>query len=74
MNADNLTELIGYLKQDQWQSCFEEVLGEHLGPALEAADISFELSCLTAMAKTWSFMTCVFLSAREAPRRALPRF
>lgn len=42
MAADHLTGLIRYLGQDDWKACFEEVLGEHLAPALEAADITFE--------------------------------
>lgn len=42
MAADHLNGLIRYLGQDDWKACFEEVLGEHLGPALEAADITFE--------------------------------
>lgn len=42
MAADHLNGLIRYLGQDNWKECFEEVLGEHLGPALEAADITFE--------------------------------
>lgn len=61
MDADNLTGLIGYLKQDQWQSCFEEVLGEHLGPALEAADISFEdLGDILGQGVAMSLWGCAF--------------
>lgn len=42
MAADELTGLIRYLGQDDWQDCFAEVLGDHIGPALEAGDITFE--------------------------------
>lgn len=42
MAADELTGLIRYLGQEDWQECFGEVLGDHIGPALEAGDISFE--------------------------------
>ncbi|NHN89995.1 hypothetical protein, partial [Acetobacter conturbans] len=39
---DELTGLIRYLGQDDWQACFAEVLGEHIGPALDAGDITFD--------------------------------
>ncbi|GBR06820.1 hypothetical protein AOE01nite_33580 [Acetobacter oeni] len=42
MAADELTGLIRYLGQDHWQDRFAEVLGDHIGPALEAGDITFE--------------------------------
>lgn len=42
MAADELTGLIRYLGQDDWQDRFAEVLGDHIGPALEAGDITFE--------------------------------
>ena len=42
MAADELTGLIRYLGQEDWQECFGEVLGDHIGLALEAGDISFE--------------------------------
>ena len=42
MAADELTGLIHYLGQEDWQECFGEVLGDHIGPALEAGDISFD--------------------------------
>lgn len=42
MAADHLNGLIRYLGQDDWKECFEEVLGDHLGPALEAVDMTFE--------------------------------
>nr|WP_239020203.1 hypothetical protein [Novacetimonas pomaceti] len=42
MAADELIGLIRYLGQDDWQHCFAEVLGDHIGPALEAGDITFE--------------------------------
>lgn len=42
MAADELTGLIRYLGQEDWQECFGEVLADHIGPALEAGDISFE--------------------------------
>jgi len=42
MAAHELTGLIRYLDQDDWQDCFAEVLGEHIGSVLEAGDITFE--------------------------------
>lgn len=40
MAADELTGLIRYLGQEDWQKCFGEVLADHIGPALEAGDIT----------------------------------
>ncbi|MBV0888793.1 hypothetical protein KTQ54_09600 [Komagataeibacter oboediens] len=42
MAADELTGLIRYLGQEDWQDRFGEVLGDHIGPVLEAGDITFE--------------------------------
>ncbi|PYD77385.1 hypothetical protein ACM0P6_09075 [Komagataeibacter sucrofermentans] len=42
MAADELTGLIRYLGQEDWQECFGEVLGDHIGPALEVGNITFE--------------------------------
>jgi hypothetical protein len=38
----NLTGLIKFLARDDWRSSFEEVMGEHLGPALQALDLEYE--------------------------------
>ncbi|GAN54783.1 hypothetical protein [Tanticharoenia sakaeratensis] len=42
MASHELSGLIRYLDQENWQDCFAEVLGDHIGPALEAGDITFE--------------------------------
>ncbi|NHN87976.1 hypothetical protein [Acetobacter conturbans] len=51
MAADELTGLIRYLGQDDWQACFAEVLGEHIGPALDAGDITAR--CLMNLRHFW---------------------
>ena len=38
----DLTGLIKFLARDDWKSCFEEVLGEHFGPAMQAFDLEYE--------------------------------
>lgn len=42
MAADELAGLIRFLGQEDWQERFAEVLGEHIGPALDAGDVTFE--------------------------------
>ena len=38
----DLTGLIKFLARDDWKSSFEEVLGEHFGPAMQAFDLEYE--------------------------------
>ncbi|HVB14971.1 MAG TPA: recombination-associated protein RdgC [Stellaceae bacterium] len=38
----DLTSLIKFLARDDWKSRFEEVLGEHFGPAMQAFDLEHE--------------------------------
>jgi hypothetical protein len=38
----DLTGLIKFLARDDWRSSFEEVMGEHFGPALQAFDLEYE--------------------------------
>ena len=38
----DLTGLIKFLARDDWKSSFEEVLGEHFGPAMRAFDLEYE--------------------------------
>jgi hypothetical protein len=38
----DLTGLIKFLARDDWKSLFEEVLGEHFGPAMQAFDLEYE--------------------------------
>src|SRR5712671_1160438 len=40
-NGD-LAGLIKFLARDDWKSSFEEVLGEHFGPAMQAFDLEYE--------------------------------
>ncbi|GAA3675021.1 MAG: hypothetical protein ABF636_13665 [Acetobacter sp.] len=42
MASHELSGLIRYLGQDDWGACFDEVLEQHLGPALDAAEVSFD--------------------------------
>ena len=37
----DLTGLIKFLARDDWKSSFEEVLGEHFGPAMQAFDLEY---------------------------------
>ena len=37
----DLTGLIKFLARDDWKSSFEEVLGEHFGPAIQAFDLEY---------------------------------
>ena len=39
---DDLTGLIKFLARDDWKSSFEEVLGEHFGPAMQEFDLEYE--------------------------------
>jgi hypothetical protein len=38
----DLTGLIKFLARDDWKSSFEEVMGEHFGPAMQAFDLEYE--------------------------------
>ena len=38
----DLTGLIKFLARDDWKSSFEEVLGEHFGPAMQEFDLEYE--------------------------------
>ena len=38
----DLTGLIKFLGRDDWKSSFEEVMGEHFGPAMQAFDLEYE--------------------------------
>jgi hypothetical protein len=38
----DLTGLIKFLARDDWKSLFEEVMGEHFGPAMQAFDLEYE--------------------------------
>ena len=38
----DLTGLITFLGRDDWKSSFEEVMGEHFGPAMQAFDLEYE--------------------------------
>jgi hypothetical protein len=38
----DLTGLIKFLARDDWKSLFEEVLGEHFGPAMQEFDLEYE--------------------------------
>lgn len=38
----DLTGLIKFLARGDWKSRFEEVMGEHLGPAMRAFDLEYE--------------------------------
>src|SRR6516162_7212401 len=38
----DLTGLIKFLARDDWKSCFEAVLGEHFGPAMQEFDLEYE--------------------------------
>ena len=38
----DLTGLNKFLARDDWKSSFEEVLGEHFGPAMQAFDLEYE--------------------------------
>src|SRR5437763_14437973 len=38
----DLTGLIKFLGRDDWKSSFEEVIGEHFGPAMQAFDLEYE--------------------------------
>ena len=38
----DLTGLIKFLARDEWKSSFEEVMGEHFGPAMQAFDLEYE--------------------------------
>ncbi|MFT8560101.1 MAG: hypothetical protein ABF719_09675 [Acetobacter sp.] len=42
MASHELSGLIRHLGQDDWGACFNEVLEQHLGPALNAAEVSFD--------------------------------
>ncbi|GAN55825.1 hypothetical protein [Tanticharoenia sakaeratensis] len=42
MASHELSGLIRYLGQDDWGASFDEVLDQHLGPALDAAEVSFD--------------------------------
>lgn len=42
MAAHELSGLIRYLGQDDWQACFDEILAAHLGPVLEAGNLTFD--------------------------------
>lgn len=42
MASHELSGLIRHLSQDDWGACFDEVLEQHLGPALDAAEVSFD--------------------------------
>jgi hypothetical protein len=39
---NDLSRLIKFLSRDDWKSLFEEVLGEHLGPAMQKFDLEYE--------------------------------
>ena len=38
----DLTGLIKFLARDDWKSSFEEVMGEHFGPAMQVFDLEYE--------------------------------
>jgi hypothetical protein len=38
----DFTGLIKFLAREDWKSRFEEVMGEHLGPAMRAFDLEYE--------------------------------
>jgi hypothetical protein len=38
----DLSGLVKFLARDDWKSSFEEVMGEHLGPAMQAFDLEYE--------------------------------
>ena len=38
----DLSGLIKFLARDDWKSSFEEVMGEHFGPAMQAFDLEYE--------------------------------
>ncbi|UVK52847.1 hypothetical protein DBIPINDM_006280 [Mesorhizobium sp. AR02] len=40
--SHDLKGLMKFLDRDEWRGCFEEVLDEHFGPALDACEIEFE--------------------------------
>lgn len=41
MASHELSGLIRYLGQDDWKACFDEILAAHLGPVLEAGNLTF---------------------------------
>ena len=38
----DLTGLIKFLGRDEWRSAFEEVMGEHFGPAMQVFDLEYD--------------------------------
>jgi len=38
----DLTGLLKFLARDEWRPAFEEVMGEHFGPAMQAFDLEFD--------------------------------
>jgi len=48
----DVTGLIKFLGRDDWKSSFEEVMGEHFGPAMQAFDLEYE-AIGTALGGSW---------------------
>ena len=48
----DLTGLIKFLARDDWKSSFEEVMGEHFGPAMQAFDLEYE-AIGAALGSSW---------------------